>query len=189
MNKIFLSLLMIVGMFFSVACGESNEKGEEQQEKAEKEIVQVSDKSVEKSETHCPFENAWYEIKTIGATSMNDIEEKKDIRSKKLDDGSGMFFFQEADGGGLFLALSSQGKSSSMGFKFNAPLTRLDNGTYVADAVQIKSKEEYILMFDGDYTLALVDKKGIMMLLNVDMDSYKTLTDEMIDQLRSDLNK
>ena len=55
MNKIFLSLLMFVGMFFSVACGESNEKGEEQQEKAEKEIVQVSDKSVEKSETHCPF--------------------------------------------------------------------------------------------------------------------------------------
>ena len=54
---------------------------------------------------------------------------------------------------------------------------------------EIKSKEEYTLMFDGDYTLALVDKKGIMMLLYVDMDSYKTLTDEMIDQLRSDLNK
>ena len=117
------------------------------------------------------------------------LKKKKDIRSKKLDEGSGMFFFQEADGGGLFLALSSQGKRSSMVFKLNVPLTRLDNGTYAADAVQIKSKEEYTLMFDGDYTLALVDKKGIMMLLYVDMDSYKTLTDEMIDQLRSDLNK
>lgn len=188
MNRILLSLF-VAGVFCFISCGENTKKGEEQQKQVEMDAMKAPDSLVEKAETHCPFENAWYEIKPIGATSMNDIEEKKDIRSKKLDEGSGMFFFQEADGGGLFLALSSQGKSSSMVFKLNAPLTRLDNGTYAADAVQIKSKEEYTLMFDGDYTLALVDKKGIMMLLYVDMDSYKTLTDEMVDQLRSDLNK
>lgn len=191
MNRILLSLL-VAGICFS--CGENKAKGEDQQAHQEQseqpEIVKTSDSKVRKTETRCPLENAWYEITAGAVTSMKDIEENNDnIQPINFDECS-MLFFQDADGGGLFLALSSQGKTASTAFKLNAPLTRIDNGTYMTEGIEIKSKEKVGLMFDGDHTLSLLYvKKGNVMMYEVDMDSYKTLTDEMIDQMKGDLNK
>lgn len=47
MNKTFLNLLLVAGVFFSTSCGGNKESGEEQ---------------VEKTETRCPFKNAYYEL-------------------------------------------------------------------------------------------------------------------------------
>lgn len=83
MNRILLSLF-VAGVFCFISCGENTKKGEEQQKQVEMDAMKAPDSLVEKAETHCPFENAWYEIKSIGATSMNDIEEKKIFGLKNL---------------------------------------------------------------------------------------------------------
>ena len=182
MNKIFLSLLMIVGIFFSATCGEGKGTGLQLM------LMEGDRGSVEFERTidiaeSCPLKNACYSLEAIRFLDGKGRESS----TVSLGKGSQMYFFYEGNEGVLLVAGTINGKKYKTLLRIIGPFIS-NKDAYGVKAMNVKTKGSISVIVCRD-KVTIVDSNKEGMILKVDMNSAEKLSNEMIDLLKQAVNE